>query len=117
MRANISSLSLSPCLIPISSPQIKLSFWACIKKMHNDKFMPELYFFFQPISFFLKLRCYCMSLLVLGRVLNKPKLTILVLYTKLKAVLEAVTPIQIHSVNYQISIPSVKESACLNVRL
>lgn len=58
-----------------------------------------------------------MSLLVLEGVLNKPKLTILVLYTKLKAVLEAVTPIQIDSVNYQISILSVKESACLNMCL
>lgn len=38
-------------------------------------------------------------------------------YTKLKAVFEAVTPIQIHSVNYQISILSVKESACLNMCL
>lgn len=79
--------------------------------------MPELYFCFQPISFFFKLRCSCMSLLVLEGVLNKPKLTILVLYTKLKAVLEAVTPIQIDSVNYQISILSVKESACLNMCL
>lgn len=79
--------------------------------------MPELYFCFQPISFFFKLRCSCMSLLVLEGVLNKPKLTILVLYTKLKAVLEAVTTIQIDSVNYQISILSVKESACLNMCL
>lgn len=85
--------------------------------MHNYKFMPELSFCLQPISCFFKLRCYCMSLLVLERVLNKPKLTILVLYTKLKAVFEAVTPIQIHSVNYQISILSVKESACLNMCL
>lgn len=79
--------------------------------------MPELYFCLQPISFIFKLRCSCMSLLVLERVLNKPELTILVLYTKLKAVFEAVTPIQIHSVNYQISILSVKESACLNTCL
>lgn len=62
--------------------------------------MPELYFCLQPISLIFKLRCSCMPLLVLERVPNKPELTILVLYTKLKAVFEAVTPIQIHSVNY-----------------
>lgn len=117
MRANISGLSIFLCLILISSLQIEKIFCLKFKKMHNYKFVPELYFCSQPISFFFKLRCYCMSLLVLERVLNKPKLTILVLYTKLKAVFEAVTPIQIHSVNYQISILSVKESACLNMCL
>lgn len=79
--------------------------------------MPELYFCLQPISFIFKLRCSSLPLLVLERVLNKPELTILVLYTKLKAVSEAVTPIQIHLVNYRISILSVKESACLNTCL
>lgn len=35
---------------------------------------------------------------------TKPKFTILVLNTKLKAVLEAVIPIQLRAVYYQISI-------------
>lgn len=115
MRANISALSIFPCLIPTSSLQI--CFFPRNKKLHNYKFMPKSYFCLEPISFVFKARCCCMSLLVLDRVLNNAELTILVLYTKLKAVFEAVTPIQIHSVNYQISILSVKESACLNMCL
>lgn len=49
---------------------------------------------------------------------TKPKFTILVLNTKLKAVLEAVIPIQLSTVYYQISIFFlVKEYACLNMCL
>ena len=114
MRANISALFIFPSLIPTSSLQIKF-----LPEIKNYIIIIYARIVFLPstISFIFKLRCSCMSLLVLERVLNKPELTILVLYTKLKAVFEAVTPIQIHSVNYQISILSVKESACLNTCL
>lgn len=55
---------------------------------------------------------------VLRRYQTKPKFTILVLNTKLKAVLEAVIPIQLSTVYYQISIFFlVKEYACLNMCL
>lgn len=58
------------------------------------------------------------TLPVLQSYQTKPKFTILVLNTKLKAVLEAVIPIQLSTVYYQISIYFlVREHGCLNMCL